>query len=251
VDAIVLQADEDWPVVVVDGSVRRRRSWWTPSVHDLLSHLADRGFTASPRPLGFDGENREMLSFIEGESGRSAGRRISRLDALANFACLLRRYHDAVRDYVPPADADWALPASGGATDVICHGDFAPWNAVWIGDVPVGIIDFDLAHPGRALEDVAYALAYSVPFRDDDDSRRMLGVEAIPDRCERVEVFARAYGIDVSGLAERVAARQLEYARDVELLRARGFRVRWTSEESIERNYAIADWVAAHQHLFE
>ena len=249
---MVLQDDEQWPVVVVDESVRRRRSWWTPTVHHLLSHLADVGFAYSPRPLGFDDEGREMLTFIEGESGRAAGTRISNLAALANFARLLRSYHDAVRDYVPPANADWALPATpDGAADVICHGDFAPWNAVWIDEVPVGVLDFDLAYPGPASDDVANALAYSVPFRDDDDTRRMLGVDVVPDRRQRLEVFADAYGADTTGLVERVAVRQMKYARDVELLRERGLQVQWTSPTSIERNYEIANWVAANQVLFD
>ena len=38
------------------------------AVHALLAHLADKGFTAAPRPLGFDEQGREVLTFLEGET---------------------------------------------------------------------------------------------------------------------------------------------------------------------------------------
>ena len=251
-NSVVLQDDEHWPVVKVDGTVRRRRSWWTSAVHNLLAYLADAGFAYSPQPIGFDDHNREVLSFIDGESGRDAGKRVSGDRALVNFARLLRDYHDNVRDYVPSPDADWALPAAGsGTVEVVCHGDFAPWNVVWNGDEPVGILDFDLAHPGPAVDDVAYALAYSVPFRDNVDTHRMLGTDVVPNRRRRVELFADAYGTATEGLVDRVVERQTKYARDVESLRQRGLRTRWTTSASIRRNYEIADWVDANRGLFE
>lgn len=251
VDPVVLQDDEQFPVLLVDGTVRRRRRWWTATVHHLLAHLAGSDFAESPRPLGFDAEGREMLSFIQGEAGRDAGRRVRNPVALANFALLLRRFHDAVGTYSPPPDANWALPAAEDASPTgICHGDFAPWNVVWSADDPIGVLDFDLAHPAPALHDVAYALAYSVPFRDDPDTKTMLGVEEVPDRRHRVEVFADAYGVSTVGLVEQVVARQRKYAHDVELLRHRGLIARWTSRESIQRNHQIAAWVSEHQHLF-
>lgn len=250
-DVRVLQDDEHCPVVLVEGTVRRRRRWWTPAVHHLLAHLHDSGFAESPRVVGFDDEGREMLSFIAGDSGRDAGSRVSNPNALANFAALLRRFHDAVRGYEPPHDADWALPATVDAPDTgVCHGDFAPWNVVWSGDEPIGILDFDLAHPAPFAHDVAYALAYSVPFRDDATTRRMLGVDEVPDRRLRVEVFAEAYGASISGLVEQVVARQQKYANDVEVLARRGFVAKWTTRESIERNHEIARWVAENQQLF-
>ena len=179
---MVLQDDEHCPVVLIDGSVRRRQRWWTPAVHHLLAHLHDSGFAASPRVLGFDDEGREMLSFIEGDSGRDARRRVSSPKALANFAALLRRFHDAVRDYEPPQDAEWALP--------------------------------------------------------------------VPDRRQRVEIFAEAYGASINGLVEQVVARQQKYADDVEALAQRGLVTQWTTRESIERNHEIARWVAVNQQLF-
>lgn len=34
----------------------------------LLAYLADQGFTGAPRPLGFDEQGREVLTFLEGET---------------------------------------------------------------------------------------------------------------------------------------------------------------------------------------
>ncbi len=247
----VLQVDEHSPVVLLDGTVRRRPRWWTTSVHHLMSYLTESGFTACPRPLGFDTQGRETLTYIEGDSGRIAGQRVSSLPTLAAFASFLREFHDAVVEYVPPAHADWALPTTTDAPPTgMCHGDFAPWNVVWFGETPVGILDFDLAHRAPPDDDVAYALSYSVPFRDDVDTKRMIGVDEVPDRRERVAVFAGAYGIPVEGLVDRVAARQRKYVQDVEHLRRRGLVTGWTSAESIARGHEIASWVNEHRSLF-
>ena len=34
--------------------------------------------------------------------------------------------------------------------EVICHGDYAPYNVVLNGKQAVGIVDFDTAHPGTS-----------------------------------------------------------------------------------------------------
>ena len=46
--------------------------------------------------------------------------------------------------------------------ELICHGDFGPWNLVWRDGMPVGLIDFDDARRGDASEDVARALELRV-----------------------------------------------------------------------------------------
>jgi hypothetical protein len=57
-------------VVRIGDTVRRPAGAWTPTVHALLNHLVERGFTLGPRPLGYDGDGREILSYI---SGRTVG----------------------------------------------------------------------------------------------------------------------------------------------------------------------------------
>jgi len=53
--------------------------------------------------------------------------------------------------------------------EVICHGDVAPYNCVFRDGRPVAFIDFDTAHPGVRIWDLAYA-AYR--FRAPDRSRQ-------------------------------------------------------------------------------
>lgn len=54
----------------------------------------------------------------------------------------------------------------------------------------VGLVDWDFAHPGPALEDVAYAVEYLAPFRSDAHAVRWHGFSTAPDRRRRIEVFA-------------------------------------------------------------
>ncbi|MEU1161380.1 phosphotransferase [Streptomyces sp. NPDC005921] len=53
------------------------------------------------------------------------------------------------------------------------HGDLTSWNSVWADDRLVGVIDWDLAIPGEALDDLAQLAWYSVPLRLPDRQRRV------------------------------------------------------------------------------
>ena len=251
-DEIELQAGPYRPVHRVGDTVRRRAEWWTPAVHDLLRYLEEVGFDAAPRPLGFDDQGREVLSFIEGESGRNTWPLVVPDEGLAAFAQLLRRYHDAVAGYRPPADADWAYGVQSMApTDILCHGDFGPWNLVWRDGQPVGILDWDLAYPGPPLDDVAYALVYSVPFRTDEHAIEWQAFTEPPRRRHRIEVFAAAYGISPDGLADAAVARQYKTTGHSRILKERGLVAPWTTTWSIEQNDELARWSDEHRALFE
>jgi Phosphotransferase enzyme family len=250
-EEIELQAGPLRPVHRVGDTVRRRPGWWTAAVHDLLRHLGDVGFDLAPAPLGFDERGREVLSYIEGESGRDTWRLIVGDEGLAAFASTLRCLHDAVASYRPPASAEWAygqMPLRDG--ELVCHGDFGPWNLVWRDGTPVGIVDWDLAYPGPPLDDVAYALAYAAPFRDDDHAVRWQAFRGPPDRRHRIGVFAEAYGIKPDGLVDAVIARQRKTADHTRILKARGLIAPWTTTASVEQNDVLAAWSDAHRHLF-
>lgn len=106
---------------------------------------------------------------------------------------------------------------------MICHGDLGPWNVVWRGLTPVGLVDFDFAQPGPPMDDIAYALEYLVPFRDDAQALRSHGFRATPDRARRLGLFAEAYGLDgPAGLVDAVIRRQRRTAGDVRTLAERG-----------------------------
>jgi hypothetical protein len=92
---------------------------------------------------------------------------------------------------------------------LVCHGDYGPWNLVWHGTRPVGVLDWEYAHVAPALDDVAYALEYVAPFRSDEECLRWLRYPAPPDRRRRLELFAEAYGLaGPDGLVDRVIAVQ-------------------------------------------
>ena len=79
----------------------------------------------APEVLGFDEQGREVLSYIEGDSGRETLRRLATDDGLAAVARVLRQYHDAVDSFRPSATAEWAyghMPMTD--SDIVCHGDF-------------------------------------------------------------------------------------------------------------------------------
>lgn len=127
-------------------------------VREVLLHLERSGFDAAPRWLGVDEEGRDVLSWIEGETFTERGRmhpfvgdpalKLAFTDEqLHAVFSLLRRYHDTF-----------------GNDDVICHGDFGPWNLVWRDGLPAGVIDFDDARRADASEDVAYALRAFVSY---------------------------------------------------------------------------------------
>lgn len=128
----VLQDHTHRQVVRIGDTVRRPAQPWTDTVHTLLHHLEAVGFPYASWVLGIDGEGREVLSYIEGESGPLGWAKVVDDDGLTAFAGLLREYHDATTGFTLPGEAAWAVGAKA-PTDaaVVCHGDFGPWNVVW------------------------------------------------------------------------------------------------------------------------
>ncbi|WP_410587018.1 aminoglycoside phosphotransferase family protein [Amycolatopsis sp. lyj-23] len=251
----VLQDNPHRRVVRVGDTVRRPVHPWTPAVHALLRHLAEVGFPAAPRVLGIDDEGREVLSYLPGESGPDGWAKVVGDAGLTAFARLLRDYHDAVAGFRPPADLAWFTGATAiGDDEVICHGDFGPWNTVWRGDRPVGILDWDYARPGARLHDVAYALEYVAPFRDDTECRRSLRHPAPPDRRRRLELVAAAYGLSsTTGLVDAVLDVERTGAAEVRRAAERGDQPQagWVAEGYLDELAARCEWSRTHRHLFE
>ncbi len=191
---------------------------------------------------------------MPGDSGGSGWQRVVPEAGLRALARMLREYHQAVASFVAPADACWAL-ANGpaGPGEVICAGDFGPWNVVWDGLVPVGLVDFDLAKLGHPLDDVAYALGYVAPFCDDEDAMRWRGFDASPDRADRIAIFAEEYGLaTVDGLVEAVIRRQELDGVYVRALAERGLEPQhtWVGQGFCDELAARAQWSSDNQALF-
>jgi len=235
--------------VRIDGDrVFRPAHPWTLTVHALLRHLRARGFDRVPEPLGVV-DDQEVLRYVPGESGPAGWAKVVPDQGLRAFARLLREYHDATVGFVAPEGATWALPPGPG-DEVVRHGDVGPWNAVWRGDAPVALLDFDFARPGTRLDDVAYALEYVAPFRSDEEALRWHAFATPPDRRGRIETFAHAYGLtDTTGLVDAVIAGQRRDIAHVRDLAARGIEPQrtWVAEGHLDDLAARVRWSETHR----
>ena len=85
--------------------------------------------------------------------------------------------------------------------EVICHNDAALYNVVFRNELPVALIDFDMASPGPRIWDIAYTLYTSVPlssFAPEYNSGSI--VCYVPklhasNRSHRISLFFDSYGI--------------------------------------------------------
>lgn len=175
----------------VGDTVRRRAGPWTPAVHALLRFLERVGYEA-PRVKGIDERGREILEYVEGDTHPGwpdpAPDWVTDDDHLAESARALRRYHDLVEGFEPPAGARWRLVAPT-AGELICHNDWAPWNALFRDRRLAMMLDWDMAGPGTRLWDVANSAYSWVPLLSESH------LSAIEERARRLRLFCDAYGL--------------------------------------------------------
>jgi hypothetical protein len=150
-DGVLLRGGYRNRVERVDDTVRRTQGDRAEYVHEVLGYLEDRGWTGAPRYLGVDDAGREILSYIEGHVAWDTAAQPDDVWAhasLAQGAALLRELHDLTE----------GTPLADGA-EVVCHNDLSPRNTVYDdrgeGLRPVAFIDWDLAAPGRRIDDLA------------------------------------------------------------------------------------------------
>lgn len=208
-------------VVQVGETVRRPIKGDRAQVHDLLTHLEHKGFAGTPRFLGVDDKNREILSFLPGEVPRDLG---DFSDAqLLTAAALLRRFHDATADF--PAVRD-------GGAEVMCHNDWGPPNCVFRDGLPYGLIDFDTIAPGMRLWDLGYSAFSWLDLGNPD--------YAGEEQVRRLDLFAEGYGLPActpSQIAAYALARQTTLASWAKL-RGMTAMAEWAA--------STAEWTALH-----
>lgn len=222
-------------------------------MHAFLRHLRAQGLTCVPEPLGVDGDVEQLVA-IEGDSGGDAWRHQHSDTGLRSAARLLRTVHDASRGWEPPAGAVLCAPdvASLSREAVWCHGDVGPWNMVWRDEEAVGLVDWDFLHCGPRVDDVAYALRWFAPARDDDMALTWHHFPQVPDRAHRVRSFLDAYGglpaFDVpAAIASRMEATM---ALELSLAEAGVEPQRtWVADGSQEAEAAEVRWVREHADL--
>lgn len=208
-DQQTLTGGREGKITQAANTVIRPSNPWTPHVHAFLSFLHEQGFDCVPKPCGINADGREVVSFVDGMVYNDVlPDAIMTDEVLSDVAALLHRYHDLGAQYISRLTGNelWMLPARSPA-EVMCHGDFAPYNLTFIENRLHGIIDFDTLHPGPRLWDIAYAAYRWVPFvsPSNPDYRQSLG-----DQIRRLKLFADRYGLDNSSrrqLPEMIIAR--------------------------------------------
>lgn len=171
----------------VGSTVRRPRHARSDYVQTLLGQLARAGFAGAPRPLGYDSQGREVVSFIDGHVPTAPPFNLSDRQLLTATA-LIRAFHDA---------------SSGsplrGSQEVVCHGDLGPHNTVFQGEDAVGIIDWDAdVAPGRRSVDFAHAVWCFADLTDETSV-------PLDEQARRAELMCGAY----PGLSCAIVVREL------------------------------------------
>ena len=216
---IVLAGGNLTKVVRVGDTVRREAGPWTPSIHRLLRHLRDRGFTLAPEALGIDELGREILTFIPGETLTEGPwpRWVWSDELLEEAVTVLADYHQKVADF-RPTHVESRLDTEPLTSDqIVCHNDFAPYNCVFRDGHFAGLIDWDVVCAGDPLWDLAFFAWHWVPLYapSSDIAWRSLNV------CRRrLRHIVDSYGLnDRSGFVKLIVAR-IEASRDGILTRA-------------------------------
>jgi hypothetical protein len=165
-------------VVRVGDTVRRPRCDSSPFIEQLLRHLHAVGFEGAPRWLGVDEEGHDTFSYLPGRVA-AVDEELSDPQVVA-AGTLLRAFHDATRG-----------SALAGDQETVCHEDAGPYNMVF-GErgLPYALIDFDLATPGDALDDVGYA-GWLCCINSS-------WLQAVPlaEQARRLRLFTDSYGLE-------------------------------------------------------
>ncbi len=172
-------------------NVIRPLNVWSPTIHKLLTHLEHEGFEWAPRFIGNE-VNSEVLSFVEGDTfNYPLTGAIASEEALISCAQLQCKLHDATANCLLLNDTkqQWMLP-SREPQEVICHGDFTPYNVALNGNEVVGVFDFDTAHPAPRIWDLAFSVYCWAPFKTDSIDR--LG--SLEQQIHRAKLFCDNYG---------------------------------------------------------
>lgn len=186
-------------------TVHRPATAAAPAIHRLLRHVRAHGFDGAPEPLGFDSGGDEVLTYLPGDVHNALPPALRTPELLDSAATLLRRFHDASATFEPGPGDRWRLPARSPA-EVVCHGDVAPYNCVVRDGLVTGLIDFDAAHPGPRLWDVAYAVYRFAPLHAPANPDSYGSPEEQGRRAGR---FCRTYGLTPGSLLLDVVAERL------------------------------------------
>jgi Phosphotransferase enzyme family len=131
-------------VFIRGGVVYRPSHPWSEGTRLLLDFCRAEGLEFVPEWRGRDEDGNEKFEYINGEVGNyPLPEFLKNITAVVTAGRMLRRFHDATAKLI----GNDTLRLQLGALDpveVVCHGDFAPYNCVFDGKGRIkGIIDFD------------------------------------------------------------------------------------------------------------
>ncbi|MGC2486596.1 MAG: phosphotransferase [Acidimicrobiales bacterium] len=186
-------------VMRIGDTVHRPPQPWSGEVQRLLAHVRERGFLLVPEPLGFDAQGREVVRYIEGDTSAAVSGWPGPLwsdELLVEVGRAMSAYHRAVSDFVPSASASWQYrPRPLEPGEIICHHDFAPYNAVFRGGRLLGIVDWEGAGPGTVQEEIAFLAWQWVPLHPPEQPRRD-GSDPHVDQAQRLRLLLDSYGYE-------------------------------------------------------
>src|SRR5690606_26485558 len=117
--------------------------------------------------------------------------------ALIQVGQILRRLHNTTASFTPPVDAvwqPWFLRELGSGTQVIGHGDLAPWNTLTREGMPIALIDWEFAGPLDPMMELA-RVCWLFPQLHDDDVAEKVGLPALETRMRQLRLLVDAYGL--------------------------------------------------------
>jgi thiamine kinase-like enzyme len=226
--------------VRIGTTVRRQPSGAASFVHDVLRFLEEHEYGWAPKYLGMDEQGREVLEYIDGyvPHGQEVPPATWSVETMQAIFERIRKLHDLTSATELAADQE-----------CVCHGDLSYANTVYRAGRAVAFIDWDWAHAGQRIDDVAYALLQYLSigeFQDEDPAARAQLARTLTD----------AYGLAAD-------ARRIAVQRMLELLletRARQLAAARAGRPAALRLAAagVPDlllkrhaWLATHRQLFE
>lgn len=185
-------------VVKIGNTVRRAMGPSSQSVHRLLHFLKNEGFQGSPRVLGVDDEDREILTYLPGSCSITEDAWSSE-EILVSAATLLKQLHEITATYSNMPDEAWGYEyPDKNRHETICHNDFGLYNVVIDNNRCTGVIDFDFAGPGPRIRDVAYAAYWFVPISQRASDMKQYAKIDVEAGCKRLKLFCKICNIDAN-----------------------------------------------------
>ncbi|GAB3923118.1 hypothetical protein GCM10011575_00510 [Microlunatus endophyticus] len=186
-------------VVRIGNTVRRPRNQHSDWINRVLIRLEELGYPYAPRYYGVDDQDRDILSFIPGVTTDHPSQRQS--GAYRIGGGMLRQLHELTRR--DSLITEW--PESIADRQCILHGDPGAYNAIFQDGSPVALIDWDAAHPGNPVDDLAY-MAWTWCIQS-------AGNVPISEQAHRLKELADGYqardlGLSASDLLDRVVTAQ-------------------------------------------